>query len=131
MKLGPAFLIIILFLSCQPDKDNRYASWHVTGGSKENIRYSTVDQIDTTNVKDLQVAWEYHSGDADTVRKSQIQCNPIMVDGMLYITSPQLKLIALDAATGKEKWVFNPHTSNGKDEISKTLNLNNNRGVTW
>ena len=42
------------------------------------------------------------------INHSQIQCNPIIVDGVLYGTSPQLKVIALDAATGAERWVFDP-----------------------
>jgi quinoprotein glucose dehydrogenase len=50
----------------------------------------------------LQIAWTYHTGDADTAAHSQIQCNPIIVNGMMYGTSPALKLCAVDAATGKE-----------------------------
>ncbi|MEJ0030882.1 MAG: hypothetical protein WDO15_11155 [Bacteroidota bacterium] len=91
------------FSACDNNKTS-YNSWRVTGGSKENIRYSTLTQIDTTNVKDLSVAWTYHTGDADTANHSQIQCNPIIVDGVMYATSPKLKLVAVDALTGKEKW---------------------------
>jgi len=72
------------------------------------MRYSTLQSVDTSNVQKLAVAWTYHTGDADTVANSQIQCNPIIIDGILYATTPTLKIIALDAATGKEKWVFDP-----------------------
>ncbi len=54
----------------------------------------------TGNVSRLQVAWTYRSGDARAEGRSQIQCNPIVVRGVLYGTSPQLKVFALDAATG-------------------------------
>ena len=78
----------------------------------------------------LQVAWEYHTGDADTAAKSQIQCSPIIANDILYGTSPQLKLIAVDAATGKEKWTFAPFDAI-MEEKGMHFVLNNNRGVTY
>src|SRR6266496_201075 len=104
-SIACCFIIGCLFFSCRQTKTNSYTDWNVTGGSKQSIRYSSLTEIDTNNVSQLQVAWEYHTGDADTVNHSQIQCNPIVVEGVLYGTSPQLRLLALDAATGKEKWV--------------------------
>ena len=58
--------------------------------------------------------------------RSQIQCNPLVVHGVLYATSPQLKVLALDAATGARKWVFDPFTS-GADVSS----LGVNRGLVF
>jgi quinoprotein glucose dehydrogenase len=87
-------------------------------------------QIDTSNVQQLKVAWTYHAGGVDTAAHSQIQCNPIIINGILYGTSPQLKLFALDAATGQEKWAFNPfETSPGEKGVN--FNLNSNRGVAY
>src|SRR5579862_5127539 len=96
-----AFLSVVsvIFSSCKNNSEDD-AGWRVYGGSAKSQRYSPLTQIDTSNVKQLQVAWTYHTGDADTVNHSQIQCNPIIVDGILYGTTPQLKLFALDAATG-------------------------------
>src|SRR5579872_7154479 len=96
-------LLIVLSLASCSKKAKDYSTWRVTGGSKENIRYSSLTQIDTSNVKQLQVAWVYHTNDADIKAHSQIQCNPIMVNGLLYGTTPKLRLFALDAATGKQK----------------------------
>ena len=123
--------MVALAVAACTNSNTSYSSWRVTGGSKENIRYSTLTDIDTTNVKDLKVAWTYHTGDADTVNHSQIQCNPIIVDGVMYATSPKLKLVAVDALTGKEKWVFDP--TNGADEGNQRMRfiMNNNRGVTY
>jgi quinoprotein glucose dehydrogenase len=107
-----------------------YETWQVTGGSSEGIRYSSATQIDTSNVNQLEVAWTYHTGDADTVNHSQMQCNPIIVDNVLYGTSPQLKLIAVDAVTGKERWTFDPQRPQSENRKLDFI-LNNNRGVTY
>jgi quinoprotein glucose dehydrogenase len=122
--------LLVVFISCKQDEDGRYNSWTVAGGTKEGIRYSTLRQIDTSNVQRLQAVWTYHSGDADTINNSQIQCNPIIIDTVMYVTSPQLKLLALHAATGKLIWSYNPWVT---DAVNTPLQfvLNNNRGVTY
>ncbi len=132
MKRLPALAVAaIVMAACTNNSKSSYNTWRVTGGSKENIRYSTLTQIDTSNVKDLTVAWVYNTGDADTINHSQIQCNPIVVDGVMYATSPKLKLVAVDALTGQRKWVFDP--TNGVDEGNQFVRfiMNNNRGVTY
>ncbi len=77
------------------------------GGPSTN-QYSTLKQINRTNVAQLQKVWSYASGDVDPENRSQIQCNPLILNGILYGTSPKLKLFALDAKTGKELWRFDP-----------------------
>jgi quinoprotein glucose dehydrogenase len=130
MKRLPFFIALILLAACAKNKGD-YDTWQVTGGTKENTRYSTLTQIDTANVRNLAVAWTYSSGDADTLNKSQIQCNPIVVDGVLYATSPKLKVFALDALTGQEKWVFDPAAGTNTGDQRIRFVLNNNRGVTY
>ncbi len=127
-----AFFALLFFAACTNDdiRSPSFKSWSVFNGNYTSNKYSSLTQIDTANVQQLQVAWEYHSGDGDTAAHSQIQCSPIMVNGLLYGTSPQLKLFALDAATGKAKWVFSPfETINGEKRMHFVLN--NNRGVTY
>src|SRR5215475_8266855 len=80
--------------------------WPVNGGH-DNIRYSTLTQINPSNVSRLQVAWTYDAHDA--FKDSEMQSNPIVVDGILYATTPKLRVIALDAATGHELWNFDPN----------------------
>jgi quinoprotein glucose dehydrogenase len=116
--------------TCSSKHNQQYNDWTITGGSKESIHYSSLTQIDTSNVTELQLAWEYHTGDADTAKHSQMQCNPIIVNGILYATSPKLRLVALDAASGKEKWVFDPDSASRNKEFYHFI-LNNNRGVTY
>jgi quinoprotein glucose dehydrogenase len=105
VALLPMFCLLgAAFLPLSPSPD--YSSWSVYGGTKDAARYSTLTQIGPDNVAQLQIAWEYHT--ADATKSSQIQCNPLVIDGVLYGTSPQAKCFALDAATGREIWKFDP-----------------------
>ena len=79
--------------------------WPVNGGP-DNIRYTTLAQITPANVASLQLAWTYDAHDA--FKDSEMQSNPIVVDGLLYATTPKMRVIALDAATGREVWSFDP-----------------------
>ena len=83
-------------------------NWDTYLGDPESSQYSELRQIHRRNVHRLEVAWIYRSGDARADNLSQIQCNPLVIDGVLYGISPQLKLFALDAATGRELWRFDP-----------------------
>jgi quinoprotein glucose dehydrogenase len=79
--------------------------WPVNGGP-DNIRYSPLKQITRENVGQLKMAWSYDSHDA--FKDSEMQSNPIIVDGVLYATTPTLKVVALDAGTGRELWSYDP-----------------------
>ncbi|MEY4105685.1 MAG: hypothetical protein RL181_27, partial [Bacteroidota bacterium] len=117
----------LALLSCQ-EKGPAHRGWPHYGGSPEMIRYSTLDQIDTNNVAQLKLAWTYGSGDVDTAAHSQIQCNPIMIEGVLYGVSPQMKLFALDAATGAQKWIFDPNDPASGRPRQGTGNI---RGISY
>src|SRR5215813_9860916 len=93
-------LLVLLTLGVSPDVE-----WPVNGGPG-NIRYSPLTQVDRTNVAKLEVAWTYDSHDA--FKGSEMQSNPVVVGGVLYATTPTMKVIALDAATGRELWKFDP-----------------------
>ena len=80
--------------------------WPAYLGDKSSSQYSSLRQITPRNVARLEVAWTYHAGGADTNNRSQIQCNPLIVDGVLYGSSPDVQVFALDAATGRERWRF-------------------------
>src|SRR5688500_736593 len=107
-------LLIVYFMSaCNDKSENDFRSWKVYRGDDGINAYSALDQINRENVKRLQVAWIYRSG--DTIGNSTIECNPIIINGILYGVSPRLKTFALDAKTGKELWVFNPFNENSKE----------------
>src|SRR5262245_47776410 len=100
--------------------------WPGHGGGPEHRQFSDLREITRENVSQLRVAWTFHTGDARPDR-TQIQCNPIVVGGTLYATSPQLKLLALDAATGRERWRFDPFAGDAEGASSSGVN----RGVVY
>lgn len=79
------------------------ADWSTYLGNKGRSLYSPLQQINRTNVTQLQVAWSYETGD-----KGEYQANNLIIDGVLYTPSPSRNVIALDAATGRELWKWNP-----------------------
>lgn len=82
------------------------ADWPHYAGGPESIRYSPLTQITPANVASLKVAWTHETHDA--FEGSEMQCQPVVAHGVLYATSPRLRVFALDAATGARKWSFNP-----------------------
>jgi quinoprotein glucose dehydrogenase len=107
-----------------------YSGWKTYAGTKDGMRYSSNAQINLDNVHELQIAWRYKTHDRDTNNRSQNQCNPIVVDGILYGISPRLKLFALDAATGNQKWLFDP-ASEEESIPGRSLSFNVSRGVVY
>ncbi|HEX9189710.1 MAG TPA: PQQ-binding-like beta-propeller repeat protein [Vicinamibacteria bacterium] len=100
--------------------------WRAHGGDPGHTQHSPLAQITPANVSRLRVAWTYRTGDAREGGRSQIQCNPIVVDGVLYATSAGLEAFALDAATGRERWRFDPFAAGAEESA-----LGVNRGVVY
>jgi len=75
------------------------SNWPEYLGGPDRNHYSALQQINASNVSQLKVAWEYH-----TLDSGQIQCNPIIVNGVLYGMTASTQPFAIDAATGQEKW---------------------------
>lgn len=96
-------LILATFAASGRDED-----WSIYLGDKSSSHHSTLAQITPANVASLRPVWTYHSGGADAQNRSQIQCNPLIVAGVLYGTSPDFRLFAVDAATGERKWSWDP-----------------------
>ncbi len=79
-------------------------NWPRSHGGDAGTRYSTLSQIDRRNVSELQVAWTYRSKDGT----GNIQCNPIVVDGVMYAPTVGHNVVAVNAETGQEIWRFRP-----------------------
>jgi len=86
--------------------------WPYVGGDAEGTRYSKLRQIDRSNVTSLQVAWTFRTGPnrlaTSNSNPPSIQCTPLVVDGVMYLTSADTQVIAVDPANGHELWRFNP-----------------------
>ncbi|HEY3455705.1 MAG TPA: family 16 glycoside hydrolase [Bryobacteraceae bacterium] len=98
--------------------------WPIYRGDPKGNQYVAFAQINATNVHKLRPAWEYHTGDAS--KRSTMYANPIVINGVMYISTPSLKAVALDAATGRQLWVFDP----AKYHNGVVTRLRN-RGVTY
>ena len=77
-----------------------FNTWNQYLGGADSSQYSSLSQINKSNVKQLAVAWSYPTG--DTV---QYLFNPLVVDGVMYVEAKNNSLVALDAASGRELWV--------------------------
>ncbi|MBC7566300.1 MAG: PQQ-binding-like beta-propeller repeat protein [Pedobacter sp.] len=115
------FCLFFFFLICsckeQSEKPNEQSQWLEYLGGPDRNHYSSLTQINVSNVGQLKKVWEYKSGDS-----GQVQCNPIIVDGVLFGVTASNQVFALNAATGQQKWRF-------VQPGARTSNIN--RGVTY
>jgi len=118
------YLPLFVFLLCQPSALAQ-VDWPNVGNDKGAMRYSPLAQITRENVHDLEAVWTFHTGGLNpAVTNSAIQCTPIVVEGVMYLTSPDTQVIAVDAGTGRELWRFDPQ----RDWKHRSLY---NRGVAY
>jgi quinoprotein glucose dehydrogenase len=100
MLLFLAIGALIYFSSPRQDVE-----WVSYDGNNARSHYSTLDQVNIHNASCLKIAWSYSSGGADSLHnRTQIECNPIEVHGILYGVSANTQAFAIDAATGEELW---------------------------
>lgn len=136
MRLLPQYFLslwgvfLLLLFGCLDSKTGSShqidpsGDWPTYQGDPGRNQYSSIVRITPENVDQLEVAWSYATDDA--TESSQIQCNPIMLNGKLYLSSPQIKVMAFDAGTGEEIWRFDPFVSEGENG-----SLGVNRGITY
>jgi quinoprotein glucose dehydrogenase len=86
--------------------------WPAYGHDGAGTRYAQLTQINCKNVNRLKVTWTFHTGDISTGTqrgsRSGFETTPILVDGTLYLTTGFNRVIALDPATGVQRWAFDP-----------------------
>lgn len=113
-------VIIVGFLIWGENPDSSFGSnknWDEYQGGPDRNQYSLLDQINTSNVGQLEVAWEYHAGDT-----GEVQTNPVVINDTLYGVTARVQPFALNAATGEEYW---RKEGEGPDD------LNSNRGLVY
>jgi quinoprotein glucose dehydrogenase len=90
-----------------------FRHWTRSQGDNGARRYSTLNQITRKNVGQLEVAWTYHAKDG----AANVQCTPIVVDGLLIAPTPGRAMVALDAATGEERWRIATGTAGSRPRL--------------
>ena len=104
--------------------------WPYYGGDAGGTKYSKLDQITRSNVTKLKVAWTFHTGDWSdgkaSPNRSAFEMTPLVVDGVMYLTTSFGRAMALEAETGKQLWAFDP-----KLDRDRNYNLLINRGATY
>jgi quinoprotein glucose dehydrogenase len=92
---------------------SRAGDWPSYGNDPGGMRFSPLDEINRENVAELETAWIYHTGDISDGRdgrtRSGFETTPLFVDDTLFLTTPFNRVIALDPATGRQRWAFDPH----------------------
>src|SRR5215471_12330102 len=94
--ITPAAILIAILSSPVIAWGQTATNWPNVFNDKAGTRYSPLDQINRSNVTNLSVAWRYHT--ADSRAGSTIECTPIVIDGVMYLTTVTTKVVALDAA---------------------------------
>ena len=128
-QISTYILVMIVFsiYGCRKESSKITAdnsNWSVYLGGDNSNQYASLKQINRTNVDRLKVAWTYHSSPGDKKNFSQIQCNPLIINGVLFGTSPELMLFALNAETGELIWEFDP-------DVNEEFSNHVNRGVSY
>ena len=103
--------------------------WHQYGRTPYGQRYSPLDQVNTTNVDKLELAWQYQTGDVKLpadVGETTYQVTPLKIGNTLYVCTPHNLAIAIDATTGKEKWKYDSTPGMNPDRQHQTC-----RGVSY
>jgi quinoprotein glucose dehydrogenase len=90
------------------------SDWPTFGGPVGGGQYSELNQINPSNVDDLEVAWVHNSGDS-----AWLEATPIHANHMLYYCSPMNRIIAIDPVTGEETWRFDPYSTGLVEEDSR------------
>ncbi|MBA6412362.1 pyrroloquinoline quinone-dependent dehydrogenase [Parahaliea sp. F7430] len=105
-------LILVACGESAIDYSGNIGQWQYYGGNAGGQRFADLDQITADNVKDLEVAWVYHTGDVssgnETHGATAFQATPLVAEGTMYVCTPYNRVIALDPETGEERWTYDP-----------------------
>ena len=95
------------------ESTNRNIEWPVYGRDYYGSRYLPVSDINRQNVDSLKIAWTYRTGELDpqyeTDKPTSFQATPIVVDGVMYISTPLGRVVAVNPETGEEFWEYDPN----------------------
>jgi quinoprotein glucose dehydrogenase len=100
---------------CQVSASGQAAEWRQYAGDKASTKYSALDQINAANFNNMKIAWTWRSVEEGLAKSHNLktwawEATPLMVDGILYLTTSLSQAVALEAGTGKPIWVYDPET---------------------
>jgi quinoprotein glucose dehydrogenase len=114
-------MALVLLARCQNGRNNE-RTWSIYKADANSSNYSPLDQIKVGNVSQLTHAWTFQMQDKKPgSAPGRSQCNPIIVDGVMYATSASQWAYAIDAGTGKQIWSFDPFNGGEGSEVSRGL----------
>tara|TARA_Y100000588_G_scaffold201027_2_gene214689 strand:- start:1443 stop:3332 length:1890 start_codon:yes stop_codon:yes gene_type:complete len=109
--------------------------WRAFGASPENTKYSALDQIDVRNFTQLEIAWRWQSVSSEVasqrpnIRPGQFKATPLMVRGLVYVSTALGQVVALDAGTGELVWLYDPRSY---ERLERPANIGwQHRGVSY
>ena len=117
------FAVLCMFRCTDEPADYPYRSWSHYNGDKMGSKYSALDQINKSNVKDLKVSWKLVTEDLEPAGFSTIECNPLILEDIIYLVSPTLAVIAVNARDGSQRWRYDT------DTVQRTRGVN--RGLAY
>jgi PQQ-dependent dehydrogenase (methanol/ethanol family) len=104
-------------------------NWRFYGNTLSNDRFQNIDQVNPANVHMLKPAWVFHTGVLDP--KASLEVSPIVVNGVMYVTTGHDDVFALNAATGKQLWAYHPESQMPPLDSVQLCCGENNRGVAF
>ncbi len=123
-------LLPVLVLAALPalaQNGTKDGEWRVNGGDTGSTRYSPLDQINATNVKNLQVVWRWKAQNMGPSPQAAWEVTPLMIGGMLYVTAGVSRtVVCMDAATGETLWLYNGDDTKERGAVRPV-----NRGLSY
>src|SRR6516162_1684052 len=106
---------LTLLLTVATIAEAQRGDWPAYGHDQLGSRFSPLSQIDRGNVSRLAVAWTYSTGEASESTREPVkfEATPLVVDGTMYLSTPFGRVIALDPASGKERWIYDAKVDHG------------------
>jgi quinoprotein glucose dehydrogenase len=107
-------IIILTIIATPVFAQQKFSGWNAYGGDAGGTRYSSLTQINESNVHTLKPAWTFRTGELETykgtnaIEKAAFEATPILIDNTLYFSTPSCRVFALDPSTGKQKWMYDP-----------------------
>ena len=115
--LGLAVLVSTALLGAQRSPQPQMVEWRAYGSQAAHTKYSASTQITPANVERLAPAWVWRTEErplANGARAGSFQVTPLMIDNVLYLSTPFNRLVALDAESGRQRWAFDPRSGEEK-----------------